>query len=382
VSGPRRIFASAFLGDLSMHVALGSFSYRATTLGASPAGIGLIGGLIDLVYTAVALSLPRITDGRSRAAVVRVSAGAMLAGGVACWQAHSIAAFVCGLALLRAGSALFWPTLQARLSDGHAHELGRAVGAFSLSWCCGKALGYGVNAVGLGGGAWNPRDSFLITICGAALLILLAPADRARPAAGASPPVLPPGVPRRRVVAAWIGAFLACAAFVVLQNQNAPLMAAKGHAAGFGNLMLACLVGFNVLVFEFLRRKPHLAGEDRALVGSLALLAAGTAVLVVSLAAPGLLAGASLIGLGMGLAYTQSLFLSLRLPHRKSVAAGIHEAFIGIGNATVAPLAGAATQISGSANGSLLFSLVLLISGGAYVLRCLRIARRSRAVEA
>ena len=69
---------------------------------------------------------------------------------------------------------------------------------------------------------------------------------------------------------------------------------------------------------------------------------------------PPLLAGAALIGVGMGLAYTQSLFLSLGLPHKKSVAAGIHEAFIGMANATLAPLAGLATEGDGSANGALL----------------------------
>jgi predicted MFS family arabinose efflux permease len=78
----------------------------------------------------------------------------------------------------------------------------------------------------------------------------------------------------------------------------------------------------------------------------------------------------------MGLAYTQSLFLSLRLPHKKSVAAGIHEAFIGVANATLAPLAGIATEAYGSANGALLFALALVASGAVFVLWSLRRTRR------
>jgi predicted MFS family arabinose efflux permease len=375
-----RIFVTAFFGDFGVHVALGAFSYRAAGLGASPGTIGLVGGVIDLAYTIVALSLPRFTDAASRAVVVRWAAGAMAAGGLGALLAESLGGFVGALTLLRAGSAVFWPTLQARLSDGHRHELGRAVSAFSLSWCCGKTLGYGVNAACLG--SFGPRPAYAITFAAAVAIMLLVPKDRARADDGADGADVAGAVRRRRVVAAWIGAFLACAAFVVLQNQNAPLMATKAHSGGFGNLMLAVLVAFNVLVFDHLRRRPQLAGAACALVASLALLVAGTAVLFLTSGRAGLLGGAAALGVGMGLAYTQSLFLSLRLPLRKSVGAGIHEAFIGIANATVAPLAGLATEAYGTANGALLFSFSLLVAGGTTVLLCLRRAGAARAPEA
>ena len=124
------------------------------------------------------------------------------------------------------------------------------------------------------------------------------------------------------MLAAWAGVFLACGAFIVLQNQNAPLMAAKAHSGSFGNLMLAVLVGFNMLMFEVLRRKPGLAGADGALIAASGLLFAGLAAMLVASHPVALLGGAALIGVGMGLAYTQSLFLSLGLPHGKSVVGG------------------------------------------------------------
>jgi predicted MFS family arabinose efflux permease len=377
-----RILLTAFVGDLGMHVAMGSFSWRAEQLGAGAGQIGRIGGVIDLVYFAVALALPRITDPRSRAAVTRCAAATMAAGAFFCWQASSIGAFVAALTLLRAGSALFWPTLEARLSDEHHENLGRAVSAFSLSWSCGKALGYGINALGFGQGLYGPRDSFLITAAGALLIVLAAPRDHARPEG--DPAVVEGRVraSRRRVWAAWVAVFVGCGAFIVLQNQNAPLMATKSQTAGFGNLMLAAVVVVQMLVFEASRRNPGLAGSDRALAGSMGLLVAGAATLVFVHDRVMMIAGAAAIGGGLGLVYTQSLYLSLRLPHKKSVAAGIHEAFIGVANGTVAPLAGLATEAWGSANGALLFAVALLCLGGAFVGWCLWRTRRAVPGEA
>jgi predicted MFS family arabinose efflux permease len=374
------ILLAAFVADMSMHVALGSFSYRATELGASEGTIGLVGGLADFVYFLVALGLPRFTDGASRRKVVRCAAVAMAAGAALCWQAGSLGMFAAALVLMRAGSAVFWPTLEARLSDEHSADLGRAVSLFSLSWACGKALGYGINGFAL----WRalpPAGSFAITTVGAILLLAIAPRDHARSVADD----VEPGVARGalspwRVRAAWIAVFLVCAAFVVLQNQNAPLMAVKHKSGAFGNVMLAVLVAVQFAMFEVLRRKPHLAGSDRALIVSLALIGLGLVGVLSSGLAPIMIGGVALIGAGMGLAYTQSLFLSLRLPHKKSVAAGIHEAFIGIANAVVAPLAGAATEMSGSANGAVAFALLLVAGGGAFVAWCVWRTRRAPAL--
>jgi predicted MFS family arabinose efflux permease len=370
-----RILVSAFVADLSMHVALGSFSYRAQELGASAGRLGWIQGVADLVYCIVALTLPRFTDHRSRALMVRCAALVMAAGGAVCWQAESLGAFVAGLIVVRSGTALFWPTLEARMSDEHFADLGRAVSAFSLSWSCGKALGYGVNAV-LFSQAVAPSTSFLITAAGSLVLLLVAPKDHPREDEDGEEAAARPRAPFVRVVAAWAGVFLACGAFIVLQNQNAPLMAAKAHSPSFGNLMLAVLVGFNMLMFEVLRRRPGLAGADGALVGSVVLIFAGLGAMFAGAHPAALLGGAALIGVGMGLAYTQSLFLSLGLPHGKSVSAGIHEAFIGLANASLAPLAGLASAGWGSANGALLFALVLVGAGGAFVLQCVRRGRR------
>ena len=120
---------------------------------------------------------------------------------------------------------------------------------------------------------------------------------------------------------------------------------------------------------------PQLAGSDRALLFSVGLLLAGLAALRVASHPAAMLLGASLIGVGMGLAYTQSLFLSLGLPHGKSISAGIHEAFIGLANASLAPLAGVATDAAGSADGALTFALVLVAVGGVFVFSCLSRAR-------
>jgi predicted MFS family arabinose efflux permease len=373
-----RLVLCAFVGDLSMHVALGSFSYRAQALGATAERLGWVQGVADLVYCVVALTLPRFTDGKSRRAMVRCAALTMAAGGALCWQAGSLGAFVGALILLRSGTALFWPTLEARMSDEHFADLGRAVSAFSLAWSCGKALGYGVNAV-LFSQAVAPATSFAITAVGSLVLVAIAPRDHARDDGNGAEAASRPRAPLVRVLAAWGGVFLACGAFIVLQNQNAPLMAAKAHSGSFGNLMLAVLVGFNMLMFEVLRRKPGLAGADGALLASVGLLFAGLAAMLVASHPAALLGGAALIGVGMGLAYTQSLFLSLGLPHGKSVSAGIHEAFIGLANASLAPLAGLATAWRGNANGALLFALVLVGAGGAFVLACVRRGRRAPA---
>ena len=47
------------------------------------------------------------------------------------WYALSTLLIIASVSLvvLRTGSALFWPTLEARLSDEHSADLGRAVGA-------------------------------------------------------------------------------------------------------------------------------------------------------------------------------------------------------------------------------------------------------------
>ncbi len=380
-----RLLITAGLADFCVHVALGALSFHATrAFGATPTALGGVGFAMDAIYCLVAFAFPRWTDRLSRRTVMRLAAVAIAAGCVVARVAPSLPVFVCGMMLVRAAGAVFWPTIQARMADQAFSDLARAASAFSLSWSVGKSLGYGVNALVFGRGWLDTIDAYVLAAGVGLLIALAAPADRQRPTReqrtgskdGQGDPML-----LTKVRMAWVGIFLGCAVFTVLLTQNAPLMTARGFTGpegeGTGNLMLATVVVSNILVFEWLRRTPQLVGRVGMLASVPITLLGGVAVLFNSASVPWLLVAAALYGIGGGIAYTQSLALSLRLPRDASSAAGLHEAVLGLANALVAPLAGYAAGSFGSANGSLFVPAACCVAGFLTIAFLARHASRS-----
>jgi hypothetical protein len=118
------------------------------------------------------------------------------------------------------------------------------------------------------------------------------------------------------------------------------------------------------------------------LAGALA-LAAGLCTTLLATTVPGIVAGLSLFGVGMGLTYYAALYYALAVGHAAVEAGGTFEALIGAGYC-LGPLLGLAGQAAGGARASgatILCVAVVAALGGAAALRPYLEARRARGTK-
>ncbi len=139
----RRLMASAFVMDLGIAVIGLSVQFKGRELGATPLQLGLIGAISALSYAVFCLLTGRLSDSWGR----RLLASASCVGCGIVWlimtRAGSPAQLLCLVPFSGASIALFWPTLQAWLSQvsSSPSRLTRNIGDFNVSWTIGLMFG-------------------------------------------------------------------------------------------------------------------------------------------------------------------------------------------------------------------------------------------------
>ncbi|MEZ4650306.1 MAG: MFS transporter [Candidatus Eisenbacteria bacterium] len=433
-----RIFLSAGLFDGSFYMVGTLVPLKAVALGASAFQLGLMPVLGSGSYILAALIGGHLSDRWPRITMAKWGAALRAAVTLLLFRADSTAHLLAVLPLFGMVNGLFWPGLQAALpSLATRRKLGSLVGQFNVSWSAGKMLGYAVGGVlvdrvGYGLPIW------IATIGGGAPSLLLpserevthyrpdegggarggeAPgnvADRASARIGSPPADAPPaasvsaGAPPAPSVSAgapptasasaeappadtsatsperavawrrvgWTANFLLFGVGATLNYHYPKLL----DSMALGGTEFGVFLGLAYLVqtLTFLLFSHWDGWHYRSGLLFAAELSVAAALLVLpQLSSPWLIwALAPAVGLGLGFAYSGSLFYSLVGPGAHGRSTGLHEAILASGSFLLPFLAGVGVRMTGSLH--LPYQFVAAVVLGGVVLQLLWLGRIER----
>ncbi len=159
----------------------------ARSLGADYRDLGLIGASHGLAFALLTVPLGRASDRFGRRALLLLSALAVAAAAAAYLLSTRVIGLVAGKVVEAAGSAAFWPALEAWMAEEFARRpgsaLGVAYGAYAAAYVLGtSAAGFIIEGIG-------PRAPFGLYLgtAGLALALVLTMAERAAPGVSAAP---------------------------------------------------------------------------------------------------------------------------------------------------------------------------------------------------
>jgi len=380
----RRILLSAFLFDGSFYVVGTVVPLAAVALGASAFELGLMPVLGSGSYVLAALLGGHLADCWPRLTMARI--GAVLRAGVTLLllTAHSTGHLLAVLPLFGLVNGLFWPGIQAALPGlAGPRELAGLIGRFNVSWSAGKMLGFAL------GGILVDRLGYGVPICIAAFAggvpAVILPRDRINVARGLSSPErdgevgggrsieldgsTPTGSTRavptpagstsagsrpgamtaatwRRI--GWTSNFLLFGVGATLNYHYPKLL----DALGFGGTEFGIFLGIVYLVqtaaFLLFGRWGGWHYRASWLLGAQGLVAGALLILPVLREAWAIWSLAPAIGLGLGMAYSSSLFYSLLGPGGHGRSTGLHEAILASGSFLLPFLGGLAVRASGN----------------------------------
>jgi MFS family permease len=328
-----RYCAASFIVDGAFYILWTVVPFVAEAFDAGALQIGQLTMLTGAVYVACSVTSGWLSDRLPHLWLMRI--GGILAGGamILISQARNLHELFIVVPLASAGTGLFWPTIQAAIGrEAEPARLDRALGAFNVSWSAGKSLGFlsgGLLLAGLGSEI-TLRAAAVSTLLAVALLPLREfqrGATRADPAEAERPS----GFLR----AAWAGNFAAFGVSNIL-NAHYPLflkdaLHLENSEVSFG-YFLGAIFAAQTLTFAWLLTRSFWTYRWLPILSSMALM--GTVVALVPWLdrLAWMLAAAIPIGLGLGVAYSASIFYSLHGPKMQGLKAGIHEGIIGTAN--------------------------------------------------
>lgn len=181
-----RIGVTALLADMALYLVWVAIPYKAISLGAGAASLGLLPTIASLTYVLTTLLAGTLSDRVSRLQVVRFGAVMFAVGCLLVMRAESLGGLLARLPMVGFGMGCFWPPIQAALADeGELSVLERNVGLFNVFWSAGKALGFL-----LGGSLYASFGAMPVFLIASGTMLLVAVVlPRPRPGAGA--PVRP-----------------------------------------------------------------------------------------------------------------------------------------------------------------------------------------------
>ena len=354
----RRSLLADYVAAAVMDMSLASVSLGLTLLGAVPnspfnvpdfnfrfamlMAVSGLGTAIGSIY------LSRLSDRFGRKPIILISTAGLV---VTCllfvvsyhwWHLYAIS--ICRSAFM----GMFWPGLEARITDGVAgREMTRRLGWFGIFFCTGLLLGYPVSG-GLHDAA--PGTPFYAGAAFAVVLLVLLgwtfrrdrSHDGHRPdgpdANGDDADPLPPAPVRRAfLLAAWISNALSYAGAGVLRSlfprfANLPVAEGGLGLTGFDTGVIAAatsaamLIAFVVLGkyhFWHFRYRYLVLGQFGMLLGSLAFVFGSTM--------PVLVAGSLAFGFATGVIYIASIYYSLEGHAMRAGQSGLHEGILCFG---------------------------------------------------
>jgi len=347
--------------------------------------LGLIAGLTWSTYMVTCVLAGRIA-GRLARHHVMVAGALVVAGAVTLvWFSPSLW-FVVGLAALCGlGQGLFWPVMEAFLSDGVGPtELRRRIGWFNLTWSSGDTLGCFLGGGLFGLSAWLAQRSgnrvlqaapCLLAgamIVGIAVLVLtrlqrMPVSESARDVRDEQIPRSPGRGGHASLGVFWLMALVASGASMALRATMVNIFPGFGKAVlGYSELSWGVLLGTTCLTrtIGFVYWQYRHAWEYRPgyLFGVQALLPLSALILVFNSNYWIFLVAFALAGVGISMTYYSSIFYSLDSEHSHEHRGGIHEAALGAG--MMLPLfAGILASATGWVRSPYVFMFVLLLGG-------------------
>ncbi len=331
-----RIGAIAFLADLSMYLVWVAIPYRAITLGAGAASLGLLPAISAASYVLSTLLSGRLADRISRLGLARFGAVIFAIGSLLVMKAGSLGELMLRLPAIGLGMGIFWPPMQAALADeDRTTALERNVGLFNVCWASGKALGFLV-----GGSLYARFDADPLFWIGSATMVMvtvLVPRPRPEAGHGAEPEgdddrhVSPLDL-RALLITAWVANAVAFGIANTMNIQYPKFLLEIGHGSEAFGLYLGATFGSQMAAFLILRRFRAWRLHPRMLYVVQGIMALAVVALSTLRALPLILLTAIPIGLGLGFAYHASITYSLVDRRTRGRRAGIHEALLGTGN--------------------------------------------------
>lgn len=339
-----RIFVAALVMDLAVAVIGLAVQLMGNALGASPSMLGWLGTIGALAYAIGCIFTGALSDRLGRRLLTSASCVVCGLAWLTMTQADSPWQLLAILPFSGAGISLFWPPVQAWLSEitvGGRDRLNRNIGGFNIAWTIGLMVGPVVAGVAweYGQPVFGHTLPFLIAAaCAAAMLVLLQTIPRAVPGGG-EPAEHDVEVvrPHARVAsrflhlawtanfASWFGRGLNIVVFTELGTR-------MGFSASTIGTTISMFLAGQLLMFLYLRKRSGWQYRLWPLLASL-LVSAGAWVMAWFAHSPLVFGVAfAIAGIGSGVTYVSSLFYSLEgQAVSRGARAGIHEAVLGSG---------------------------------------------------
>lgn len=346
VSPVQRLVLAAFLMDFAIGEVGLAVIQLGVRLGASARLLGVLGMAGAAAYTVGCLFSGGWSDRWGRRALTGLScvvtsvAWAIMTLVTAPWQ-------LIPPALLGGfGMSLFWPPLQAWLSEcclGGRRELNRVLGWFNLSWTAGLMLGPIASGYLLAAGAKLPFVVGILGLAATLAIVLTTPAPGALAVVESreGPEEAHPAAARYLAVAR-LGNFASFFAGGLVRTMFPKL----GASIGYGPPLIGWLIGVSYLgqLALFLAGRLTTRWQYRRWPLFLAQTGAAIGMAVAWRTHAPWLFGCAFVTLGLsaGTTYLGSLFYSLHGSREdRAGLAGLHEAILGSG-IVLGPLAGGA----------------------------------------
>jgi len=135
------LFITAFLGQMASGIVGITIPIYANSLGASPFLLGVIGAAGGLIYSITPLVFGMLSDRSSRKIFIVVS----MAGSALSYLLYSLSQESTMLIFIKVleslSSAIFWPSVEAIISDSSEGKLEKALERFNISWGSAMVIG-------------------------------------------------------------------------------------------------------------------------------------------------------------------------------------------------------------------------------------------------
>ncbi len=335
----RRLFVAALVFDLAIAMIGLAVQFLGNSLGATPLVLGLLGMASPAAYALGCLFTGRLSDRIGRRLLATASCLICAAAWLVMTQVNTPLQLLAIIPVSGAAISLFWPPLQAWLSEipvGGRRRLIANIGTFNISWTIGLMLGPPIAGLAWGLG---PAAPFALAAAGVAGLLLLlqsvptevegggeqTPRDMERPRPDAA-------VARSYLHLAWIANFASWFGRGMNIVVFPKLASEMGMSERLIGIIIATYLAGQLLMFLYLRNR---SGWQFRLWPLLAALGAGCLGWVIAWTAqsPPVFALSFIVcGMGAGVTYASSLFYSLEgQAVSRGARTGIHEAVLGSG---------------------------------------------------
>ena len=387
VTSVRFAYLCVFLMDLALMTFWVGLPYLVKDwFGAKVWQLGLMGTLGAASYVVMCMFAGRIAGRFKRHHLM--AAGAMIVATAIALVALSWSIWVVMVLVILNGfgHGLFWPTVEAYLSDGAGPtELRHRIGWFNLSWSSGDVIGallggglYGLARylAGHTGQPWLQASPCLL-ISVIVLCIAVIALTRLRKAPERSSwrdkhdhrvPKSPGRGGHSSLKVFWLMALVANCTAMAFRAIMINIFPDFGkdllhYSALQWGVLLAMTPLARTLMFVYWQRRHGWEYRARYLFGVQALLPLMAIVLIFNSSYWMFLVAFALAGVGMSKTYFASIFYSMDSDHSHEHRGGIHEAALGVGSMTSPLLAGVLASVSGDVRAPYVFiSAVLVIS--------------------